>query len=43
MIDAVVGRLETTGVHVRVVTAGPDADAVADEVADILRSPETEG
>jgi len=40
---AVMGLGATTGSHVRVVTAGPDADAAADEVVGILRSPETEG
>ena len=40
---AVMGLGAVTGVQVRVVTGGPDAVAVADEVVDILRSPETEG
>ena len=39
---AVMGLGAVTGTEVRVITAGPDADAVADEVVDILRSPETE-
>jgi phosphocarrier protein HPr len=40
---AVMGLGAVTGIQVQVVTTGPDADAVADEVVDILRTPETEG
>jgi phosphotransferase system HPr (HPr) family protein len=40
---AVMGLGAVRGSQVRVVVAGPDAAAVADEVAEILRSPETDG
>ena len=39
---AVMGLRAVTGTEVRVGTAGPDADAVADEIVDILRSPEND-
>jgi len=39
---AVMGLGAVIGTEVRVITAGPDADAVADEVVDILRSPEND-
>jgi phosphocarrier protein HPr len=40
---AVMGLGAMTGTEVRVVVAGPDAAAVADEVVGILASAETEG
>jgi phosphotransferase system HPr (HPr) family protein len=40
---AVMGLGAVTGTEVRVIVAGSDAEAVADEVVDILCSPENDG
>jgi phosphotransferase system HPr (HPr) family protein len=40
---AVMGLGAVSGTEVRVTTVGPDAEAVAAEIVDILRSPENDG